>query len=75
MTRWLGWMLPLALGLGLALVAGCKQGEGDRCEIDDDCESGLQCCTGSNTCRPSCVTNQPDAAVHLDARVTEDASP
>jgi hypothetical protein len=31
------------LALGLSLLAGCKQGEGDRCEVNSDCESGLTC--------------------------------
>jgi hypothetical protein len=25
------------------LIAGCKQGEGDRCETDSDCSSDLMC--------------------------------
>jgi hypothetical protein len=32
------------------LAPGCKQGAGDRCEIESDCEEGLECViTGSNT--------------------------
>lgn len=72
MTRLLGCMLPLVLLV--ALVAGCPQGDGDRCEIDSDCGKGLVCCSGSNTCRPSCQTSQPDAAVIPDARVDQDAT-
>jgi hypothetical protein len=34
-------LLPLALAL--VLGPGCKQGLGDRCEIDSDCEQGLEC--------------------------------
>ncbi len=26
-----------------ASVAGCRQGAGDRCEIDSDCDTGLHC--------------------------------
>jgi hypothetical protein len=26
------------------LLAGCKQGEGDRCQLDEDCSEGLRCC-------------------------------
>ena len=43
-----GW---LALTLS---AAGCKQGEGDRCEQDSDCQSGLVCrdiIMGSGACR------------------------
>jgi hypothetical protein len=43
--------LPVASPLRLAALAvaallalsACKQGAGDRCEIDSDCESGLTC--------------------------------
>jgi hypothetical protein len=44
------------------LLAGCAQGEGDRCQLTSDCESGLECkmevCTGKKT-----VVLQPDGAV------------
>ena len=30
--------------LVIALIPGCKQGEGDRCQLDSDCEDGLVCC-------------------------------
>ena len=39
--------LPGFLVVGLSLIAilgvGCKQGEGERCEQNSDCASGLQC--------------------------------
>jgi hypothetical protein len=25
------------------LIAGCKQGKGDRCQIEADCQAGLVC--------------------------------
>jgi hypothetical protein len=31
------------LVLALASAAGCKQGEGERCEVPSDCSSGLTC--------------------------------
>ncbi len=35
------------------LVASCAQGEGDRCQLTSDCESGLECrmevCSGKKT--------------------------
>jgi len=34
--------VKLALAIAL-LGSACAQGEGDRCEIDDDCKSGLTC--------------------------------
>ena len=27
-----------------AIFGACKQGEGDRCQVDGDCEDGLICC-------------------------------
>ncbi len=45
--------------LGATTVSGCKQGEGDRCELTSDCADGLECCVGANTryqntCRKKC---------------------
>lgn len=34
----------------LAAIAACKQGEGDRCQVDDDCETGLSCNKATTTC-------------------------
>lgn len=41
--------LAFALAGTLVLCGGCSQGEGDRCEINSDCASGLVCAatTGS----------------------------
>jgi hypothetical protein len=41
----LGLLLALACLplLSLGLAPGCGQGEGDRCEIDDDCKGELVC--------------------------------
>jgi hypothetical protein len=58
-------LAPLALG-----GSGCKQGEGDRCEIKEDCASGLVCessaaGSGDTICRRSGTggTPRPDAAL------------
>lgn len=50
-------LVPLLLATGLALSASvdCKQGEGDRCEIEDDCASGLRCCP-QGTCQADCLS-------------------
>jgi hypothetical protein len=32
------------------LVAGCKQGLGDRCQVQADCESPLVCNTATQEC-------------------------
>ena len=33
----------LGAALLTGLLAGCKQNEGERCQIDDDCSGGLYC--------------------------------
>jgi hypothetical protein len=52
----------------LAGAAGCKQGLGDRCQVSDDCQSGLVCSTGTNThvCTPT-------SALFIDAGLPSDA--
>lgn len=64
---WLSGM-ALALFLSAALMGGCKQGEGDVCQIDDDCKSGLVCNPGTMRC-------QQPGQVTVDARVTIDSGP
>lgn len=41
----------MLLGAALlsSLLAGCKQAEGERCQIDDDCMPGLTCVLSSTT--------------------------
>lgn len=58
----------LALG-----AAGCKQTEGERCEIDTDCSSGLRCevTAGNGICRQPGFTSNTGA----DAAGTVDTSP
>lgn len=65
-----------ALGglLAVAGATGCKQGEGDVCQIDDDCGDGLECNAGTQRCQ------QPggrvaDAAPRIDAPPAADAAP
>lgn len=33
----------------LSLLPACKQAEGERCQITDDCQTGLYCEYGGNT--------------------------
>ncbi len=71
-TRGFGLGLVLALAAGLA---GCKSGVGERCQVTADCEDGLQCVAGTDTCVESVGANVDggiDAA--LDASEA-DASP
>jgi hypothetical protein len=39
-------LLPL---LGLLFLSSCKQGLGERCQVDSDCESDLYCELAGNT--------------------------
>ncbi|HMU39874.1 MAG TPA: hypothetical protein PKE31_12780 [Pseudomonadota bacterium] len=34
---------------GLSMLASCKQGEGERCQLDEDCTEGLYCELAGNT--------------------------
>ena len=36
--------LAAALILALACSSGCKQAQGERCQVESDCQSGLVCC-------------------------------
>lgn len=45
-------------------IASCKQGEGERCQVTEDCEEGLACNVGEGVCRGS-ASNPIDAP--LDA--------
>ena len=60
--RWI--CLSLAMTAALVLLAfgtvGCKQGLGDRCQLNSDCDSGLVCvlpaggsAAAGGTCQPS----------------------
>lgn len=45
-------VLPLLVLFGAlaAWVAGCKQKEGERCQVNDDCESPLVCNQATQEC-------------------------
>ncbi len=58
----------LAIVAVAALIAGfvaCKQGKGERCQVNADCESGLLCSSATGTCVGSGAMNE------IDARVTD----
>lgn len=44
-----------------AAAVACKQGEGERCQVDNDCESGLVCAALTDTCEKSAVGPERDA--------------
>ncbi|MBK6847656.1 MAG: hypothetical protein IPG96_09020 [Proteobacteria bacterium] len=71
----------LALALTLLAPVGCKQGENDRCQVDDDCSGALRCCRrddpesliiGGVCTRPAACELTRDARVP-DAAGTRDA--
>lgn len=64
------------LGSGLLAVtfASCKQGEGEVCQIDDDCESGLECNAGTMRCQNP-GADRADAAPQADAGPPDAGTP
>ena len=57
----------------IALVAACKQGEGERCQVNDDCESPLVCAQATHTCASSQSSSGIDANLPVD--VNTEATP
>jgi len=73
----------VALFVVVALAA-CKQGLGDRCQVNSDCSDGLICSAATGTCEsptstgidasvPGQVDAGIDAHVFMDAKVFMDA--
>ena len=55
--------LLLALAVtSAAIYVGCKQQDGERCQINEDCESG-ECNTAKGTCTSNLNTQDIDADV------------
>ena len=78
--------LSLFLFSSVIFLAGCKQGLAERCQITDDCQSGLVCSPSDHTCREPVVdafsadagvdASEPDAAIDAaqpDANVADAA--
>lgn len=65
--RWLSRVIALAAVLG---AAGCKQGVGERCQVDSDCEDNLICVLPAGGTAQAGGTCQPrggaDAAIPGD---------
>ena len=59
-------MRLLVLFISTLALAGCKQGLGERCQIDTDCKAPLICVSATNTC-------QTGTGGTLDANIPEDA--
>jgi hypothetical protein len=59
--------------IAIAVVAACKQGKGERCQVMDDCQSPLVCNTATNTCQDTSGNpidaEVPDGPAGIDAMV------
>ena len=49
-------------------IAGCKQGEGERCQVDQDCTPPLVCNKAKNTCQGT-SGGDLDAPLPIDAPI------
>lgn len=54
--------------VALAVLPGCKQGVGERCQIDNDCKAGLICVSATQTCQTG-LGSTIDAEVPIDAPI------
>jgi hypothetical protein len=60
-------LAPLAVvGLTVGLISGCKQKAGERCQVNDDCDTDLVCNQGTGVC-------QPKSAVSADSNLSPDS--
>ena len=57
--------------VSLLAAAGCKQKQGERCQVESDCEDGLVCNKGKDP--PVCDDAQGGTAI--DAMLPIDAAP
>ena len=75
-------LVTAAIMAAASAVTACKQGKGDRCQVDDDCMSGLVCTTlgycESEQIAPPQDAGTPDARADADLTgldATPDAPP
>ena len=55
--------LLLLLLFVMVVAAACKQGQGDRCVVNADCQGGLICNQAKNTCEGANSAGGIDATV------------
>lgn len=68
-------MKRLAIVLALVATGACKQGLGERCQVNADCANGLVCNQAKNsTCQSQSGVGGIDATVP-DGPVRRDAAP
>ena len=56
--------------LAAGMVASCKQGEGERCQVESDCASGLVCNQATGLCQST--QGGADGNIQPDANTTID---
>jgi hypothetical protein len=57
MNRW------IAIAVLALAAAGCKQGLGERCQVDSDCGDGLVCNQAQEVCAASGTSGGIDADI------------
>jgi len=73
MKRLVACLPTFVLFLAVIALPACKQGVGEVCQVDRDCEDGLECNEGTNKCQDPAGDN-PDAMIDYDAAPEPDAS-
>jgi hypothetical protein len=74
-------LAPFVLGLALAALPGCAQGDGQVCQINTDCASGLVCLCTSGSVGSRGLCHPPDFPVtschgaQVDTGPVDDAWP
>lgn len=58
----------LVIALFVLSAAGCKQGIGERCQVNEDCSSGVCSSSSPKVCVGENMNNEPiDATLPIDA--------
>lgn len=70
MTRLVRLTAVFALLAPLCLAAGCKQGVGDRCQVQSDCNDGLLCVLPAGGTPQAGGTCQMQGGTSLDMAMT-----
>ncbi len=68
-------LTAVCFGALAGIVAACKQQEGERCQVNEDCESGLTCNQATSQCARAGEEIPIDATTpdFLDAELDPDA--
>jgi hypothetical protein len=77
MTRALRFAAVFALVAPLWLASGCKQGVGERCQTNDDCNDNLTCVLpagGSFQAGGTCKATDESGGTDLSVNTTPDAA-